>query len=123
MNATVEQIVATSRANNPGLALTGALLFTGEYFAQVLEGPAASIDRLMARVSKDPRHDQLIVVAREPITARRFGRWSMAYSGPSQFVARHVTQLLANPASPYQNRSVDWLNDLMWEFAEGLGAS
>lgn len=122
-NATVEQIVATSRARNPELGLTGALLFTGEYFAQVLEGPAASIDRLMARVTNDPRHDQLIVVAREPISVRRFGEWSMAYSGPSQFVARHVTRLLANPVTPYQSRSVDWLNDLMWEFAEGPGAS
>ena len=122
-NDTVEQIVATARARNPGLGLTGALLFTGEHFAQVLEGPAASIDRLMASVAMDPRHDQLIVVAREPITARRFGQWSMAYSGPSQFVARHVTRLLTNPAPPEQGRSVNWLNDLMWEFAEGPGAS
>lgn len=119
---TVEQIVAASRARNPGLGLTGALLFTGEHFAQILEGPAASIDHLMASVARDRRHDQLIVVAREPLVSRRFGQWSMAYSGPSQFVARHVTRLLANPAPPVQVRSVNWLNDLMWEFAEGPGA-
>lgn len=122
-NATVGQIVSTARARNPGLGLTGALLFTGEHFAQVLEGPAASIDCLMANVAQDPRHDRLIVVAREPISARRFGNWSMAYSGPSQFVARHVTRLLTNPAPPEKGRSVNWLNDLLWEFAEGPGAS
>lgn len=121
-NGCVEQIVATARARNPSLGLTGALLFTGEHFAQVLEGPTASIDRLMARIAKDPRHDQLMVVARQPIAERRFGQWSMAYSGPSQFVARHVTRLLTNPAPPEQGRSVNWLNDLMWEFAEGPGA-
>lgn len=122
-NVCVEKIVATSLARNPDLGLTGALLFTGEYFAQVLEGSAASIDHLMASVAKDPRHDQLIVVAREPIVARRFSHWSMAYSGPSQFVARHVTRLLNDPAPAQKGRSVDWLNDLMWEFAEGQGGS
>lgn len=122
-SVSVKQIVATSRARNPGLGLTGALLFTGEYFAQVLEGPAASIDRMIASIDRDSRHDQLIEVAREPIVDRRFSSWSMAYSGPSQFVARHVTRLLTDPAPPEKGRSVDWLNDLMWEFAEGPGAS
>lgn len=122
-NLTVKQIVATSRARNPCLGLTGALLFTGEHFAQVLEGPAASIDHLMASVADDPRHDRLIVVAREPIVTRRFGNWSMAYSGPSQFVSRHVTRLLSNPAPAEKGRSVEWLNDLLWEFAEGPGVS
>lgn len=122
-NASVAQIVANARARNPSLGLTGALLFTSEHFAQVLEGPAASIDCLMANVAQDPRHDQMIVLARERIVARRFGQWSMAYSGPSQFVAMHVTRLLTNPAPPEKGRSLTWLNDLMWEFAEGAGAS
>lgn len=119
----VDDIVTTSRKWNPQRGLTGALLFTGEHFAQVLEGTDASIDGLMARVTTDARHDQIIVVAREQIVTRRFGEWSMAYSGPSQFVARHVTQLLNGPTVPDQNRSAAWLNDLMWEFAEGPGAT
>lgn len=119
----VQDILATSQAKNPGIGLTGALLFTGEHFAQVLEGTAASIDDLMARVCKDSRHDQIVVVAREPIDARRFGSWSMAYSGPSQFVARHVTRLLTDPSLSDRSRSTAWLNDLMWEFAEGPGAA
>lgn len=122
-DAAVQKIVETSRARNPGLGLTGALLFTGEHFAQVLEGAAASIDTLMASVSEDPRHEQIIVVSREPIAARRFGEWSMAYSGPSQFVARHVTRLMSDCAGAEQSRSADWLNDLIWEFAEGPAAT
>lgn len=119
----VQDIVATARVWNPRLGLTGALLFTGERFAQVLEGTASSIDLLMARVRADPRHDEITVVACEPIAARRFGAWSMAYSGPSQFVARHVTRLLAEPGGAAQSRSAEWLNDLLWEFAEGPGAA
>ena len=119
----VDDIVATSRRRNPQLGLTGALLFTGEHFAQVLEGSAASVDRMMVQMTADRRHDEIIMIARDPIVTRRFGGWSMAYSGPSQFVARHVTRLLNAPAVPDQNRSIEWLNDLMWEFAEGPGAA
>lgn len=118
----VDDIVAAARANNPGLGLTGALLFTGDRFAQVLEGTASSIDVMMARVRADTRHDEIIVVACEPIAARRFAAWSMAYSGPSQFVARHVTRLLSEPGTRLQSRSAEWLNDLLWEFAEGPGS-
>jgi len=119
----VKAIVATSRGRNPDACLTGALLFTGEHFAQVLEGSPAAVDDLMARVAKDPRHTEIIIIARKWITVRRFGDWSMAYSGPSQFVSRHVTRLLEDPRSPGQGRSAKWLKDLLWEFAEGPGAT
>lgn len=121
--AEVDRIVAGSRARNPGLSITGALLFTGEHFAQVLEGPGLAVDRLMSIVGRDPRHAEILIVAREPIARRRFGQWSMAYSGPSQFVARHVTRLLGGASAPAQSRSANWLNDLLWEFAEGPGAT
>lgn len=115
----IDRIVAGSRARNPDLDITGALLFTGEHFAQVLEGPVVAVDRLMAIVARDTRHAEIRIVAREPIARRRFGQWSMAYSGPSQFVARHVTRLLEGATAPVQSRSAEWLNDLLWEFAEG----
>lgn len=120
---TVEKIVAAARSRNLQFGLTGALLFTGEHFAQVFEGPVESIDYMMEKVIQDQRHHQVTIVAREPISARRFGQWSMAYSGPSQFVAGHVTRLLTNAATPEHGRSANWLNDLMWEFAEGSGVT
>lgn len=118
----VADIVAVSRANNPGLGLTGALLFTGQHFAQVIEGSPAAVDHLMERVTSDPRHKDILVVARESINARRFANWSMAYSGPSQFVAHYVTRLLTAARPINRVRSAEWLNDLLWEFAEGAGA-
>ena len=83
----------------------------------------ASVGQLMARVAQDPRHNMVMVVAREPIVARRFANWSMAYCGPSQFVARHVSRLLVDPILTEQRRSADWLNQLLYEFAEGPGAT
>lgn len=121
--AGVNNIVTTALARNPELGLTGALLFTGDYFAQVLEGSDASIDLLMASILRDPRHDQILIVDRGPIAERRFADWSLAYFGPSQFVSRHVTRLLDSPSLPERRRSSKWLNDLLWEFSTGAGAA
>lgn len=114
----VEQITATALVFNPGAGLTGALLFTGTYFAQVLEGNVTAIDRLVEQISRDPRHEQMRIVDRSPIERRRFAEWSMAYFGPSIFVSRHVTRLLAAESPNEQNRAAEWLSELMREFAQ-----
>lgn len=52
----VKDIVQTARANNVPRGITGALLFDGERFCQLLEGPAAQVEPLMALIATDPRH-------------------------------------------------------------------
>ena len=113
----VNRIVAIAETRNPAFGITGALLFTGEYFAQVIEGDRVSIDGLIKAITDDPRHDQIMIVARGPIAERRFPDWSMAYFGPSQFVSRHVTRLLNDPPLAEQRRAAQWLSDLLAEFA------
>lgn len=113
----VQSIVDTAVRCNSASELTGALLFTGTHFAQVLEGRAACIDRLMDKLTLDPRHDQLLIVDRAPLDKRQFAGWSMAYFGPSQFVNRHVTRLLNNPSQQEQSRAAEWLTELMQEFS------
>ena len=121
-DASVTNIVAVSLARNVEHGVTGALLFTGQYFAQVLEGTDAMLDTIMASILRDERHRQILVVVRDPIAQRRFADWSLAYFGPSEFVSRHVTRLLDNPPLPASRRSAEWLNDLLWEFSHGGGA-
>ena len=113
----VRRIVETSKAKNPLVGLTGALLCTGSHFAQVLEGKAAAIDALMVRVRSDPRHEDLIVVQYGPIARRQFANWALAYCGPSQFVSNHVTRLLDNSSSFDRRRAARWLSDLIVEFS------
>lgn len=115
--AVVARIVAASVVANRARDLTGALLFTGTHFAQVLEGCDSAIDTLLAIIEHDPRHDRIHVVDRSPLDARRFAAWEMAYSGPSQFVARHVMRLLGDPSASEQARAAAWLTELMEEFA------
>ena len=75
----VGRILMQSRRNNPRDELVGGLYFANGWFFQCLEGPAASIDRLLRRLAADPRHAQLAVLSRSPIAIRRFTRWSMKF--------------------------------------------
>ena len=112
-----QQIVATAVARNPELGLTGALLFTGEHFAQVLEGELDAIDLLMEAITRDSRHNQVRFVECGPLPERRFKAWSMAYFGPSVFVSRYVTRLMNDMPPSDQRHYAYWLNELMRQFA------
>lgn len=71
-------ILATSQRNNARDDITGALLIHDGRFLQVLEGAARDLDRLMARLVGDPRHDEVTVIERTPIAGRSFSGWAMA---------------------------------------------
>ena len=112
----VRQIVASAEFANERIGITGALVFTGTYFAQIIEGDLGDIERLVAKIARDPSHEELKVIERTATSRRRFSVWSMAYMGPSQFVSRHVTQLLGQTNAEQQRRAAAWITDLMAEF-------
>jgi hypothetical protein len=110
-------IVRAAELRNASLELTGALLFSGTHFVQVLEGADEEVDVLLSSLQRDSRHRNLTVIVREPIASRRFADWRMAYSGPSQFVARHVTRVLNEKSPADRERASNWLLKLLREFA------
>ena len=71
-------LFSTARRNNKRAGLTGALLLTGDWFVQVLEGEEATVRAVYDTIARDPRHDQVALVESGPVPARVFGRWSMA---------------------------------------------
>jgi Sensors of blue-light using FAD len=81
--AEVDAILAASHRNNPGLGVTGALIFNSGVFAQVLEGPRAGIEAAFERIQRDPRHGEVHVLALEDIARRSFPSWSMGFVGRS----------------------------------------
>ena len=113
----VTALVAACQIRNKARGLTGALIFTGTHFAQVVEGEDEAVDTLMKTVSNDARHADMIVVDRRPLAVRRFADWSMAYSGPSRFVARHVDRLLNDPSPAELRRATERLIELLRRFA------
>lgn len=78
-DADLDDILACSSRNNVPDEITGMLLYSRGSFMQVLEGPRDALERTFARISADPRHTQLFVLERTPITARSFDRFSMGF--------------------------------------------
>lgn len=61
----IDEIVEASQRNNPGRNITGMLMASGDLFYQLLEGPRDEIDALYARISEDPRHEQVLLLDSE----------------------------------------------------------
>ncbi len=78
----INQILETSRHNNSRKEVTGALLYSSGYFAQVLEGPKASIEQVFERIQHDGRHGEVTVLECSDIRLRDFPEWSMARVQP-----------------------------------------
>jgi hypothetical protein len=73
----LQAIQGTAKSNNQPLDVTGSLFYNGGWFLQVLEGPAATLDKLYKKIELDPRHKNSRVLYNEPATFRTFPRWSM----------------------------------------------
>ena len=77
-------ILRQSKANNPGIGVTGVLCFSGGIFLQVLEGGRSAVNRLYNRIAADPRHTEVEVLLYEEIGERRFASWSMGQANMSR---------------------------------------
>lgn len=75
----VESILASSRHNNALVGVTGALMFSGGYFVQVLEGTEEAVEATFERIQQDTRHGNVQLLAFEPVEEATFQDWSMAY--------------------------------------------
>ena len=73
----IESILAQSRSHNPGCGITGILCHGGGIFMQALEGGRPAVNALYARLLKDPRHHDVVLLHYEEIRERRFGSWTM----------------------------------------------
>ena len=92
--AEVAKIVEGSLARNANLGVTGALISTGQHFAQLLEGRQAAVEELMASISADPRHMKMKTL-RVVEEDRRFPDWALAYSGVAGLVDRYIAPLFS----------------------------
>lgn len=76
----VSEVVATSRIANSTRGLTGALIFDGEYFCQLIEGAEADVQGLMQRIAADPRHINVTLLFASQVRGSRLTRsWRSGY--------------------------------------------
>lgn len=78
--ADIAAMVERAQANNARDGLTGALIYNGQNFMQLLEGPVARVEACLARIRADLRHNGLIEIRRRLVEEREFAAFSMLYS-------------------------------------------
>ena len=82
IEAEIHAIVATARVKNQEACISGALLFNGWAFAQVLEGPLAAVESVFEAIQCDDRHSDVVMLRNAVSESRVFADWSMAYADP-----------------------------------------
>ena len=92
----IRDILATARKNNPENEITGALLYSGGYFCQVIEGPQSVIKRLFENIEADSRHKDVIVLHFVPIQSRVFSEWAMAFAGIEENMRFNIDGVLSS---------------------------
>jgi hypothetical protein len=81
--AGIHDILTSSRRNNALARITGALMFNGGCFAQVLEGPPDAVEETFDRIQMDERHGDVVLLGVAITEERAFDRWAMAFVGTS----------------------------------------
>jgi hypothetical protein len=73
----LQAILAVAVQRNLRSGITGALVKTDRDFAQVLEGPEATVAQVMGSILIDPRHEDVRILARQQMNsaASPIGAW------------------------------------------------
>ena len=92
----IAAILVAARRNNMRDELTGALVYNGVNFLQLLEGPDDRVDACLAAIRADPRHSGMIEVRRRPIETRDFAEWAMLYDPRFEWRDDGLARIAAN---------------------------
>ena len=73
----MSDILDQARPNNARDGITGALTAVNGRFLQIIEGPAAALNRLLDQLAGDDRHRDLEILERRQVLGRTFPGWDM----------------------------------------------
>ena len=68
----LDTITATSRERNIAAAVSGCLIFDGQTFVHILEGPVRSVQVVFNRIRRDRRHRALVFIGSRASDRRSF---------------------------------------------------
>jgi hypothetical protein len=71
-------LFSKARSNNKKRNITGALLISGDWFAQTLEGDEEAVRSLFTTIERDSRHEHVSILDEKTVPGRLFSRWAMA---------------------------------------------
>ncbi len=119
--AVLGEIFSVARSNNKRQDITGALLLSGDYFVQALEGDQQAVQRLYEHIAADDRHSDVTVVDERQLDERTFGKWSMAQVSDDGgadiplLMNRDkggITRKAAEPTTADQDVVLDYMHDV-----------
>ena len=73
----IEGMVEKSAERNRPLRISGALLYNGLNFLQILEGPRQALTPLYLQIRTDFRHSGVVKLVHERISMRSYPDWGM----------------------------------------------
>jgi len=97
IHAAINDILETAHRKNAELQVTGALLYSGGYFIQVLEGPEDAVEEIFESIQNDLRHQNVAVIQHSHLTQRSFSQWSMALAGVRSELLPGLEKILKSP--------------------------
>lgn len=75
----LKKMLKEARKNNETKKITGMLVHIDGSFIQFIEGPALLVEDLYTKIKKDPRHNDIMLIAEGNYETRYFTSWSMAF--------------------------------------------
>ncbi|WP_298294093.1 BLUF domain-containing protein [uncultured Litoreibacter sp.] len=73
----VQKILTRAEVHNAKTGITGALVYDGRRFCQLLEGNDDAVTSMFDDIMKDARHGDIKVMAQMEVADRRFPGWAM----------------------------------------------
>jgi hypothetical protein len=114
------RILASARRNNALVDISGALMVSGNRFAQVLEGPLDAVMRTFEKIKRDERHRYVTILKMSKMDQRMFGSWAMGAVGSRAGEILPISaQDCLNSAITNPERGGDTLVDVLQALVEG----
>lgn len=90
-DSALEKLLSQARSSNEAAGITGMLICYEGLFIQFLEGKEDDITSLFDKISKDKRHQEILVLDYGYSDSRSFADWSMAFERLKPEEAREIT--------------------------------
>ncbi|RYE22076.1 MAG: BLUF domain-containing protein [Sphingobacteriaceae bacterium] len=100
--AIISDILVEARAFNQKNDITGILLYKEDSYFQILEAETQILERVIFKISKDPRHKRMMILYNVEINQRDFASWVMAFRAP-MFTPALIARMQDNDFGSYIN--------------------
>jgi hypothetical protein len=113
----IQEIMQQSHVHNPQHGITGILCHSDKLYMQVLEGGRDAINALYAKILRDRRHTDVVLLNYEEIGERRYAGWTMGQANLGKVNAstllRFSTLPEINPHAMSGKNSLALIDELM----------